>query len=472
MEKLISVVEQISAVVWGPFILMPLLLGTGIYILFGMRCLQIRQLGAALKQMYQSITHKGEEGEISPFEALMTGLAGTIGTGNIVGVATAIFIGGPGAVFWMWVTGFLGMGVKYCEALLAVKYREVTPDGSYVGGPMYYIKNGLGQKWMPLAVFFAVAGAIASFGIGNMTQANAIATNVVGAFNLETISLGGTVIPGTWVIAVVLFVAASAVIVGGVKRIGRVAGLVVPFMALIYIFLGLYAMVTHWEMVPKIFGMIFSNAFSLESVAGGGVGTVLRKTIQLGMARGMFSNEAGMGSSPIAHATTTETNPVKQGYLGMIDPLLDTLLVCTVTAMIILISGEWAASPEGMSSGALQGTLTARSFAAIFPYFGELFVAGALFFFAFTTLMAWSVYGDRCVRFLFGDKWSVPYRMLFCIIIPIGALTELEFAWAFSDLFNGLMAIPNLIALIFLAPVVFKLTSDFLAEEEKRKRMK
>lgn len=467
MQQLTAFINDLSGIVWGPFVLMPLLLGTGIYLLFGMRCLQLRQLGPAFKNMYKSITHKGEEGEISPFEALMTGLAGTIGTGNIVGVATAIAIGGPGAIFWMWITGFLGMGIKYCEATLAVKYREVSPDGSYVGGPMYYIKNGLGRKWLPLAIFFAIAGAIASFGIGNLTQANAIATNLVSAFNIELIEYGEARIPGAWIIAILLFVFASIVIVGGVKRIGRVAGLVVPVMALIYILLGIYALVINFDKVPGLFALIFTSAFGIGSAAGGLTGAAIKRTIQMGMARGMFSNEAGLGSSPIAHAATTETNPVKQGLLGMIDPFLDTLVVCTVTALIILISGEWQGDGANLSAG----TLTARSFHYLFPLFGQHVVAFALMFFAFTTFMAWSVYGDRCIRFLFGDKWSMPYRMVFCLAVPIGAVSELDFAWAFADLANGLMAIPNLIALLFLSPVVFKLTKEFLAEQEKEKRL-
>lgn len=467
MQELTVFVEKLGAIVWGPYVLMPLLLGTGIYLLFGMRCLQLRQLWPGLKRMYKSISHKGEEGEISPFEALMTGLAGTIGTGNIVGVATAIFIGGPGAVFWMWVTGFLGMAIKYSEATLAVRYREVSPDGSYVGGPMYYIKNGLGQKWMPMAVFFAIAGAVASFGIGNLTQGNAITSNLISALGAETISLGAVSLPGDWVIAITLFILASVVIVGGVKRIGRVAGLVVPFMAMIYILLGLYAIITHLNVIPSLFALIFTEAFGLGSAAGGLTGAAIKKTIQMGMARGMFSNEAGLGSSPIAHAATTQTNPVKQGFLGMVDPFLDTLLVCTITALLILISGEW----EVVGPTATAGTLTARSFQSIFPHFGHHVVAFSLLFFAFTTIMAWSVYGDRCVRFLLGDKWSMPYRVLFCLVVPVGALTELDFAWAFADLANGLMALPNLIAVLLLSPVVFKLTKEFLEEEEKNKRL-
>lgn len=464
MQELTAFVEQIGAIVWGPFILMPLLLGTGIYLLFCLRGLQITQLGPAFKRLYKSISHKGEEGEISPFEALMTGLAGTIGTGNIVGVATAIYLGGPGAVFWMWITGFLGMGIKYCEATLAVKYREVSPDGSYVGGPMYYIRNGLGRKWMPLAVFFAISGAIASFGIGNLTQTNAIASNMVAAFDIQTVSFGGAVLPGSWIVAILLFVFGIAVIVGGVKRIGHLAGLVVPFMVIIYLAMGLYAIISHWALVPGLFKTIFLEAFGIGSAAGGLTGAALRRTIQMGMARGMFSNEAGLGSSPIVHAATTETNPVKQGFLGMVDPFLDTLFVCTITAMLILISGEWSTA----GAGASMGTLTAQSFEFAFPGFGQYVVSFALLFFAFTTLMAWSVYGDRCVRFLFGDKWSKPYLIFFCLIIPVGAVVELDFVWAFADMANGLMALPNLIALLLLSPVVVKLTNDFLAEEKKR----
>lgn len=419
--------------------------------------------------MWQSRKHKGEEGELTPFQALMTSLAGTIGTGNIVGVATAIYLGGPGAVFWMWVTAIVGMATKYCEATLAVKYREVSPDGSYVGGPMYYIRNGLGEEWKPLAVFFAVAAMIASFGIGNMTQANSITTNLVAAFEIPTVGP----FPASWVVGAVLFVFTTAILLGGVKRIGGVAEYVVPFMAILYVLVGLVVVILHIDKVPAALGLIFGHAFSPMGAAGGFSGAIVREAIQRGVSRGLFSNEAGLGSAPIAHATTTETNPVKQGHLGMIDPFLDTIVVCTVTAIVIVISGEWmATAPADLApseaSAYLQGTLTMRSFDAVIPG-GKYLVSLALMLFAFTTILGWSVYGDRAARYLFGDGASMPFRVIFCLVVPLGAIAQLDFVWSISDLFNGLMALPNLIALLALSPVVFRLTKEFFEEEKKRK---
>lgn len=474
MDSLLDTINALSGFVWGPYLLIPLLVGAGAYFLIGLKFMPIWYLGPALKQMWASRKHEGEEGELTPFQALMTSLAGTIGTGNIVGVATAIYLGGPGAVFWMWITAIVGMATKYCEATLAVKYREVAPDGSYVGGPMYYIRNGLGEKWAPLAIFFALAATVASFGIGNMTQANAITANVVSAFSMEPITMGSTVISPSYLIAGLLFVVAAAVLLGGVKRIGAVAGTLVPFMAIIYILVGLVVVIMHIDKVPAAFGIIFGHAFTPIGAVGGFTGSVVARTIQMGVARGLFSNEAGLGSAPIAHATTTETNPVKQGFLGMVDPFIDTLCICTITALVIVISGEWmATAPADISaseaSAYLQGTLTARAFDTALPGVGQYIVAFGLTLFAFTTILGWSVYGERSARFLFGHGASTPYRVLFVLAIPIGAVVQLDLVWAFADLANGLMALPNLVGLLFLSPVVFKLTREYFDEEKKKK---
>lgn len=467
MDSFTSIIEAIGGFVWGPYMLIPLLLGVGAYLMIGLRGMPLFSLGHAFKHMWHGRKHgEGAEGELSPFNALMTSMAATVGTGNIVGVATAIYVGGPGAVFWMWVTAILGMATKYCEAVLAVKYRETTPDGSFVGGPMYYIRNGLGKNWTWLAILFAIFGSVACFGIGNMTQGNAIAANVVSLFGIEEISIGGSSISGTWIIAGLLFVLTGIVVIGGVKRIGSVAGKLVPIMALFYIIIGIIVVATHISQVPEIFKMIFSHAFAPIAAAGGFAGSILKETIQRGVSRGLFSNEAGLGSAPIAHATATTKNPVHQGFLGMLDPFLDTIVVCTVTAVVILISGEWmGVAPDGMAGDTarqyLQGTLTARAFETALPGFGQLSVTIGLVLFAFSTILGWSVYGERCIMYLFGHKASLPFRITFVCVVPLGAVAKLDLVWAMADLFNGLMAIPNLIALIFLSPIVFRMTRGY-----------
>ena len=326
MQQLTAYTDTVGGFVWSSYLLQPLLLGTGAFLMIGLGFMPLRNIVRAIRILFQKTDGKGE---ISPWQAMMTSMAATIGTGNIVGVATAILIGGPGAVFWMWCTALVGMATKFCEATLAVKYREVTPNGSYVGGPMYYIKNGLGPKWAWMAMTFAVFGAIACFGPGNMTQAHAIATNLESSFGISKVFT-----------AVVLFLLVGSVLIGGVKRIGAVAGKVVPFMGIMYILFGIWVLVLHHDRVPGAFMQIFEHAFQPVAAAGGAAGIALSKAIQMGIARGLFSNEAGLGTAPIAHATAQTDCPVRQGFLGMLDPFLDTIVICTVTAMIILIAGE------------------------------------------------------------------------------------------------------------------------------------
>ncbi|UQZ89869.1 sodium:alanine symporter family protein [Deltaproteobacteria bacterium Smac51] len=461
-EQQLSTLEQFSnwiggvgGVVWGPYVLIPLLLGVGVIMMFGLKFIPLRKLGLAFGVMWKGRKHDPEhEGELSPFNALMTSMAATVGTGNIVGVATAILLGGPGAVFWMWITALFGMATKYCEALLAVKYREVTPDGSYVGGPMYYIKNGLGKNWSWLATLFAIFGMVASFGIGNMTQSNAIAANVT--------RLTGNAMP-EWVVAVILLVIAGAVLIGGVKRIGSVAGTLVPIMALIYIIGGLIILAMNLSMVPVAFGLIFEHAFKPASAVGGFAGASLAMAIRFGVARGLFSNEAGLGSAPMAHATAITKSPVRQGMLGMLDPFLDTIVVCSITALVILVSGQWTSTEV---DGA--GTLTALAFNTAMPGAGQYLVTVGLVLFAFSTILGWCVYGERCTMYLFGHKASMPFRIVFTLAVPIGALSELTLVWNLADLFNGLMAIPNLIALLFLCPVVFKMTKEYFDDPSNK----
>lgn len=453
IDQLNQWLGDIGGVVWGPTMLIPLLLGAGIIMMIGLKFIPLTKMVYAFKVMWKGRRFDPEHnGELSPFRALMTSMAATVGTGNIVGVATALYWGGPGAIFWMWVTAFFGMATKYCEALLAVKYREVTPDGQYVGGPMYYIKNGLGAKWKWMATLFAIFGAVASFGIGNMTQSNAIAGNIAKFTGVSTMA-----------VAAVLFILAGVVLIGGVKRIGAVAGTLVPVMALIYIIGGAVAVIIHIDQVPHAFGLIFGHAFTGgEAVAGGVAGSAMAMAVRWGVARGLFSNEAGLGSAPMAHATAIVKNPVRQGLLGMLDPFLDTIVICTVTAMVLLTSGVW--NDPSQVDGA--GTMTAVSFAVALPgTWGSWLVTVGLVLFAFSTILGWCVYGERCVIYLFGHKASLPFRIIFTLAVPVGCLSELTLVWNLADLFNGLMAIPNLIALLLLCPVVFKMTREYFADQ-------
>ena len=416
---------------------------------------------------------EGAEGELTPFNALMTSLAATVGTGNIVGVATAIYLGGPGAVFWMWMTAVFGMATKFCEATLAVQYREVNPDGKYVGGPMYYIRKGLGENWKWLAFLFAIFGSVACFGIGNLTQANAVNTNVVNMAKAlqglaPTDELFWFGINASYIVAAILFVLSSIVIIGGVQRIGAVAGTLVPVMALFYIIMGIIILGINYDKVGFAFGEIFGGAFSAQAVGGGAVGSVMMG-IQRGVSRGLFSNEAGLGSAPIAHATATTKDPVHQGFLGMLDPFLDTIVVCSITALVLLVADVWPTLPREQ-----MGALTSMSFDKALPgtYYGQMTVTIALALFAFSTILGWCVYGERCIMYLFGHKASLPFRAIFCIIVPIGAIAKIEVVWDLADLFNGLMALPNLIALLLLSPVVFRLSREYFAKLDLERKAK
>ncbi len=462
IEQLNAILDRFSGFVWSEYLLIPLLLGVGIIMMVGLKFIPVRKLGYAFGIMWKGRKHDPEhEGELSPFRALMTSMAATVGTGNIVGVATALYLGGPGAIFWMWVTALFGMATKYCEALLAVKYREVTPDGSYVGGPMYYIKNGLGANWKWMATIFAIFGAVASFGIGNLTQTNAITSNVIKAMGFDPNGSSAVII------AAVLLVLAGIVLIGGVKRIGAVAGTLVPVMAVIYIIGGLIAVLIHIDRVPEAFGLIFKHAFTGGAAVGGAAGSALMLAIRWGVARGLFSNEAGLGSAPMAHATAITKSPVRQGFLGMLDPFLDTIVVCTVTALVILTSGVW--NDPNVVDGA--GTMTAVSFGVALPgTWGNWLVTIGLVLFAFSTILGWCVYGERCIIYLFGHKASMPFRIFFTLVVPVGCLSELTTVWLLADIFNGLMALPNLVALIFLCPVVFKMTKEYFESDEYKNR--
>ena len=438
METLTQLLNSISHFVWGPVILV-LLLGTGMYLMTGLRLLPIRQLPAAFSLLWCGRRSK-DKGDISPFNALMTSLAATIGTGNIAGVATAIFLGGPGAIFWMWLTALVGMATKYAEAVLAVKYREVDERGAYVGGPMYYIKNGLGQRWQWLGLLFSIFGAIAAFGIGNTIQANSVAD-----------ALNSTLGIATWQTGTVMAVVVYAVLVGGIKRIGFVAAKLVPFMAIAYVLGAGFIILQEIDAVPLALQLIVSDAFTGTAATGGFAGAGVMAAIRFGVARGVFSNEAGLGTAPIAHAAAKTNNPVQQGKIAMLGTFIDTMVICTMTALVIILTGSWTSGETGAS-------LSAYAFRVGLPGYGGYVVSFGLAIFALTTLLGWSYYGERCAEYILGVAVIPWYRMMWVLAIPVGAVMDLNLLWLLADVLNGLMAIPNLIALLLLSPIVFKLS--------------
>jgi AGCS family alanine or glycine:cation symporter len=385
---------------------------------------------------------------------LSTALSATIGTGNIAGVGTAIAIGGPGAVFWMWITAIFGMGLKYAECLLALKFRVVHEDGTTGGGPMYYLEKGLGKKW--LGVAFAIFAAIAAFGIGNMVQANSVAEPLLDTFGVPKIATG-----------IVMAVLSFAVIVGGVKRIGAFSSKIVPAMALFYIIGAMLVILTHLDGIPAAFAMIFHDAFSGTAATGGFVGAGIAQAIRFGVARGVFSNEAGLGSAPIAHGAAQTKEPVREGLVAMLGPFIDTLVICTMTALVIIVTGAFTVTGAD-GSGLTGAVLTKAAFKAGMPFAGgEYIVTIGIIFFAFSTVIGWSYYGDRCIDYLFGQKAVLPYRVIYCLIIPVGATIKLATVWTISDIFNALMAWPNLIGLIFLSPVVVRMTKEYFADPKR-----
>lgn len=442
METLNAVLNSLSGFIWGPFTLV-LLLGVGIYLSLGLKLMPWRQLSNAFKHLIIGRSSQGD-GDIPPFQALMTAMSATVGTGNIAGVATAIFIGGPGAIFWMWITALFGMATKYAEAVLAVKYRETDDDGRFVGGPMYYIKNGLGKKWHWLGFLFALFGTIAAFGIGNMVQSNSVADALHSNFAVDT-NLTGIVIAGL----------AALVILGGIKRIGTVASKLVPIMAIFYIVGSLIIIFANITEVPAALAIIVDSAFNGHAAVGGFTGATIMMAIQFGIARGIFSNEAGLGSAPIAHAAAQTNNPVRQGMVGMLGTFIDTIIICTMTALVIIISGAWTSGETGAS-------LSSLAYASSIPL-GEYVITFGLVIFAFTTILGWSYYGERCAEFIFGTKIILPYRLLWIAAVFIGASQKVNLIWILADVMNGFMAIPNLIALALLSPIVFKITKEYFS---------
>ena len=444
MEFLTSTVQTLNGIVWGPLMLI-LILGAGFYLMVGLKLYPVRNIANAfrllLRGRHPEDTHDEDRGQITPFNALMTSLSATIGTGNIAGVATAITIGGPGALIWMWCTALVGMATKYAEAVCAVHYREVDEDGNYCGGPMYYIKNGLGEKWKWLDVAFAFFAAIAGFGMGNTVQANSVADVMESTFSISPT-----------ITSVVMVVLVGLVLLGGVKRIASVAGFLVPIMAVSYILLGLVILVLNIADIPAAIALIVESAFTGTAAQGGFAGAGIMLAIQFGVARGVFSNEAGLGSAPIAHAAAQTDNPVKQGTIAMLGTFIDTLIVCSITGLAIVLTGMWTTGEGGAS-------LTAAAFSAVIPK-GDVLVSVSLCFFAFTTILGWSYYGERCAVYLFGTRALVPFRVLWVAAIPLGAMAQLNFIWLLADTLNALMALPNLMALLLLSPIIFKLTKE------------
>ncbi|WP_163529160.1 alanine/glycine:cation symporter family protein [Halobacillus ihumii] len=434
-----------SGIVWGPVLLF-LLVGTGIYLTLRLGFLQFKTLPYALKLAFKpSKSQKGEKGDISHYQALTTALAATIGTGNIAGVATAVVLGGPGAVFWMWISALFGMATKYAEAILAVKYRVTGKDGQMSGGPMYYLERGLKAKW--LGVCFAIFGAVAAFGIGNMVQSNSVSDVMETTFNVPT-----------WVTGIILTFFAGLVLLGGIKSIGKVTAFFVPIMAVFYIIGGLIIIVLNFDLVPEALGTIFSDAFSANAVGGGILGTVIR----YGVARGVFSNEAGLGSAPIAAAAARTDYPGRQALVSMTQVFIDTIIVCSITGLTIVMAGEYGGGLEGAD-------LTSESFEVFLGDIGAYVVTLGLIFFAFSTIVGWSYYGEKCFGYLTGGRGINAYKAVFVLFVLVGSVAQLDTVWKFADVMNGLMAFPNLIGLLLLSGVVAAETNKFLkvAKQEK-----
>ena len=454
MEKLNEIIGAVNSFAWGPPMLIALGF-TGVFLTLGLLFMPWRKVGYGFRLLF-SKDGSGGAGEVKPFNALMTALSATVGTGNIAGVATAIALGGPGAVFYMWLIAMFGMATKYAEAVCAVEYREVDANGKYVGGPMYYLKNGVG-KFNPglgkfLGALFAVFGAAAAFGIGNGVQVNSMAQVLDGSFNVPQ-----------WATGAVVAALVAFVIFGGIKRIAEVAGKLVPAMIVLYIGASLVIIAINIEKIPDAFALIFKYAFQPVAAAGGFAGAAVAAAIRYGVARGVFSNEAGLGSAAIAHAAAQTNNPVRQGIIAMLGTFIDTLIVCTMTALVILTSGAWMeadAEGVGLTGAVLTSTAFENSIGG-----GQYIVTVALAVFAFTTILGWSYYGERCWQFLFKEKTVVFYRILWVLAALSFANFKVDFVWNLSDTLNGLMAVPNLIGLLLLAPMVFKVTREYFEKE-------
>ncbi|MGU7907625.1 alanine/glycine:cation symporter family protein [Streptococcus suis] len=444
---MLELFKAINNLVWGPPLLI-LLVGTGVYFTLRLGMFQVSKLPTAFRLIFSS--DQSGQGDVSSFAALCTALAATVGTGNIVGVATAITTGGPGALFWMWVAAFFGMATKYAEGFLAIKYRTKDANGQAAGGPMHYITLGMGQKWKPLAIFFAISGVlVALLGMGTFSQVNSIASSMSASFGLAP-----------QLVSIVTAISIAFFIFGGIEKISDVSTKIVPFMAILYILASLIVLVVHWNELLPTLGLVLKSAFSPAAAVGGFVGATVKEAIQRGIARGVFSNESGLGSAPIAAAAAKSDNPVEQGLISMTGTFIDTIIICTLTGLTILVTGQW--SVEGLEGA----PLTQAAFATVFGNTGSIALTISLVLFAFTTILGWSYYGERCIEFLFGTKSILPYRLVFVAMVALGGFLKLDLIWTIADIVNGLMALPNLIALLALSPVIIKETRQYFAKKK------
>lgn len=468
MSKFLKMIESINSSVngwvWGPVMLF-FLVGTGVFLTFGLKFFQVGKVGFWMKNTFGELFKKGKKNDdnkktISSFQALCTALGGTVGVGNVVGVATAIAAGGPGAIFWMWIAAFFGMMTKYAEIVLGIFYRKKNSDGEWLGGAMVYLKEGFANKkglktlGSVLGVFFAIFCILASFGIGNMSQINTIAANFEGTFNIPIVVTGS-----------VLFVLMAVMAFGGLKRVASVTEKLVPFMSVFYIIGALIIVVTNASVLGDVFVAIFKGAFGFDAVAGGAIGVVISKVAKSGIARGVFSNEAGLGSSALVHSAADVKEPAKQGMWGVFEVFVDTIVICSLSALVILSSGVIDLSTGLVAEGFTAdkaSVLVTEAFVESFGSIGGYFATIAIFFFAISTVIGWFVYGSKSCEFLFGKISTVVYKVIFVCFVMIGATMELSLAWDISDTFNGLMAIPNLIGLLVLSGTVFKVTKNYL----------
>ncbi len=501
--------DTVNGIVWGPAMIV-LLIGTGLYLTIRLRFIQLRHFKHSIDCISGQYDDPNEQGDISHFQALCAALSATIGTGNIAGVATAIALGGPGAVFWMWVTALVGMATKFSSCSLAVRYRVIHPDGSASGGPMYYLERGLGLRW--LSVVFALFAGLASLGIGCAVQSNSVVDGLLSvapaAWQGTKFAAGLPLVGGVAVLkpilGVILAICVGIVTIGGIRRIASVASRVVPLMCAIYVGGALIVLARNITLIPEAFGQIFHYAFAPMAAGGGFFGAVMAQTVQKGVARGVFSNESGLGSAPIAHAAAKTHEPIREGYVAMLEPFIDTIVICTLTALVILTSGLWqvrgergellygpggrglptevevdgrmkqvvgtvgerpepildeAGRPYEIPTGA---PLTASAFENSLPGYGHIMVAVSLVFFAYSTMIAWSYYGDRCFQYLLGNRAVTPYRYVFCVFAVLGAIGGLNLVWTVADNLNALMAIPNLVGLLGLGSVVARESKDYI----------
>ena len=456
METIAAVNSAVNNFVWG-VPAMVCIVGVGLWLSFRTRFIQLRKFGTSMKETFGRMFHKTDaaQGAVTPFQAVCTALAATVGTGNIAGVAGAIAIGGPGAVFWMWCSALLGMCTKFAEVTLAVHFREKNQEGDWVGGPMYYIKNGLGKKWHFLAAIYAILGVLTVFGTGNATQVNAIITAIDTALvNFNVVSSAGALKGINLGIGIGIALLVAMVLVGGLKRIGNVAEKLVPFMALVYVVMALGVLVLNLNRVPEVLGMILKGAFTPSAVTGGAVGSLFL-CMKKGVSRGIFSNEAGLGTGSIAHAASDVDDPIRQGYFGIFEVFADTIVICSMTAFVILISGE------NVVYGAAAGAeLTIGGFTAVYGNIASLLAALAMCCFAFSTIIGWGLYGTRCMEFLVGSKANRGFMIVYSFVAILGATIDLGLLWDIADTFNGMMVIPNLIGLFLLSGTVVKMVRE------------